>query len=178
MFQSCVFFSCRCTFCFAGMPIFGSCTNFCMIPTYDYAVVPFFCSFTFYIAVVNLFLQLYNLLSDPILIDVRTTLKHKRTASLVTTPPPPVRRHHQIAAPGIVGTRNRPQKNHNQRSCNNMCARKESIHFCERLFFVIDTFFVLQFFVHQKHCWGGQYYMEKNMGCQFAAWRRILKLLV
>jgi len=70
----------------------------------------FFCSFTFYFAVVNLFLQLYISLPDPILIDVRTTLKHKRTASLVTTPPPPVRRHHQIAAPGIVGTRNRPKK--------------------------------------------------------------------
>ena len=49
--------------------VFCSCAIFlavvlssCMIPTYDYAVLPFFGNCTFYFAVVNVFLQLYNLL--------------------------------------------------------------------------------------------------------------------
>ena len=57
-----------------------------MIPMYNYAVVPFFCSCTFYFAVVLLFLQLYILLPDPILVDCRTILKHKHTASLTLRP--------------------------------------------------------------------------------------------
>ena len=73
------FFSADVHFVLQLCHFFGSCTNF----LYDYAVVPFFCSCTYYFAVVHLFLQLYNLLPDPILIDFRTTLKHKHMASLV-----------------------------------------------------------------------------------------------
>ena len=53
---------------------------FCMILTYDYAVVPFF---------VHIFLQLYIYFCScrPIFIDFRTTLKHKHTAFLVISKP-------------------------------------------------------------------------------------------
>ena len=82
VFRSCAFFFRRCTFCFAVVHFFGSCTNFlydsyvrlcsCAIfcrCTFYFAVVQLyilFCSCTFIFAVVHLFLQLYNLLPGPI----------------------------------------------------------------------------------------------------------------
>jgi hypothetical protein len=58
---------------------------FCMIPMNNYAVVPFFAVVLFIFALVHLFLMLYNLLPDPILVDCRSMLKHKHMASLAVS---------------------------------------------------------------------------------------------
>jgi len=66
----------------------------CMIPTYNFAVLPFFYSCAFGFAVVIFFavVQIYfcveqNLLSDPIFIYFRTTLKHMASCIILLQRP-------------------------------------------------------------------------------------------
>jgi hypothetical protein len=59
------------------------------------------------------------------------TSYHDPTPSLQAPPNPSV---------GYVGTIRAQKKNHNQRSWDNLCARKELIHCWLRLFFMLDAF--------------------------------------
>ncbi len=55
-----------------------------------------------------------------------------------------------------------PQKNYNQPSWDNLCARKELIQCCLWLFSDPDFFSSPTFFVHQEKRWG--YHMRKDVG--------------
>jgi len=65
------------------------------------------------------------------------------------------------------GTRKRPKKTITSDREVTYC-QKEINTFLTKTFFPPRRFFHARlFFVPREHCWGGNNYMGKNMGCQF-----------
>ena len=84
-------FFCRCTIGFAVVLFFAVVLISCMIPTYNFAVLPFFLqlyiwfrSYAIFFAVVLIYFCVeQNLLSDPIFIYFMTTLKHMASCVII-----------------------------------------------------------------------------------------------